>query len=74
MVELTKLPNIKDTVQKERVSLFIDKVRSCGGAVDSIAPFAYFLLLKLTLLALFWPCLAFVIIVILCPLHRTFCF
>jgi hypothetical protein len=38
MVELTKLPNIKDTVQKERVSLFIDKVRSCGGAVDSIAP------------------------------------
>jgi len=34
MVELTKLPNIKDTVQKERVSLFIDKVRQCCALFD----------------------------------------
>lgn len=33
-VELTKLPNIKDTVQKERASLFVEKVRQCCALFD----------------------------------------
>jgi len=33
-VELTKLPNIKDTMQKERAALFIEKVRQCCALFD----------------------------------------